>query len=300
MKIASHHVSEAEGQRPLFQRSILVLSACSGLGLVLLLTSMVFLSWLDFQRMVPVREHLRLYDELEGVALRWEYMLLRRPADRGFAIDAALAALTRKLERRAGSAKHLEVETAKRLLQLTQLFARIAKQDTSDPASALQALLRLREAIKQETQTLRATLDDRFGEARQLWQVSAALSTLLVAFTGVGLFTAYLRLLRPLRNLAHLERQPGHGWKSRGHPCLGQTPRGVLIYRNPRQWTGFSSRAFEPRATRLFFAAAGRHRARPRLGAAPGERSRGSIDAAKRGTSRRVCEPGNALRGDRT
>ncbi|MGH8644823.1 MAG: sensor histidine kinase, partial [Gammaproteobacteria bacterium] len=148
--------------------------------------------------------HLHLYDELEGIALSWEHMLLRTPADRVLAVDAALAALTRKLERRAGSAKHLEDETAKRLLQLTQLFARIAKQDTSEPASALEALLRLRAAIKQETRALRATLDHRFEQAQQLWQVSAALSTFLVAFTGVGLFTAYLRLLRPLRNLAYL------------------------------------------------------------------------------------------------
>ncbi|MGH8592571.1 MAG: sensor histidine kinase [Gammaproteobacteria bacterium] len=204
MKVVSQHVSEAERQRPLFQRSILILSVCSGMVLVLLLSSMVFLSWLDFQGMVPVREHLRLYDELEAIALSWEHMLLRRPADRVFAVDAALAALTRKLQRRAGSAKHLEAETAKRLLQLTQLFAQNAKEDTSDPASALQALLRLREALKQETRALRATLDDRFEQARQLWEVSAALSTLLVALTGVGLVTAYLRLVRPLRNLAYL------------------------------------------------------------------------------------------------
>ncbi len=130
--------------------------------------------------------------------------MLRLPADRTFAVDAALAALRSKLERRAGRAKHLEDATAKRLLQLTLLFAQHAKEDTSDPVSALQALLHLREAIKEETQALRATLDDKFGRARRLWQVSAALSTLLVALTGVGLVIAYLRLVRPLRNLAYL------------------------------------------------------------------------------------------------
>jgi len=72
MKVASQHRSEAAGQRPLFQRSILIMSAWSGMVLVLLLSTMVLVSWLDFQRMAPVREHLHVYDEIESIALSWE------------------------------------------------------------------------------------------------------------------------------------------------------------------------------------------------------------------------------------
>jgi signal transduction histidine kinase len=204
MKIAAQLVPEAGRQRPLFHRSIVLLSLGGAMGFLLALTGMVFLSWLDFQRLAPVREYLYFYDELERVALSWEHTLLRKPSERTSAVDAALTELTRKLERHAGHAKDLEPETTQRLLQLTELFAQIAKEDTSEPVSALESLLDLREAIKQETQALRGFIDDRYRKAREIWLFSVALATFLAAFTGIGLVIGYLRLVKPLQNLGYL------------------------------------------------------------------------------------------------
>jgi len=203
MKIASRRMFEAERQRPLFYRSIVVLSLGGAMGLLLALTGMVFVSWLDFQRLVPVREHLHLYDELERVALSWEHTLLRKPSERT-SVDAALTELARKLEQHAGRAKDLEPETTQRLLHLTQLFTQITKEDTSEPVSALESLLDLRQAIKEETRALREAIDDKYRKAREIWLLSITVATFLAAFSGIGLLIGYLRLFKPLQNLGYL------------------------------------------------------------------------------------------------